>query len=88
MECRTSLYEWEMVGIIHALNIWKHYVRGNKFVLRMDHASLTHFLNQPYFNAKQARWLEMLQTYDMEIQHIPGWKNRVADALSRMEDLR
>ena len=84
VECRSSPYEREMIGIIHALNVWKHYIRGNQFVLKKDHASLTHFLNQPYFRAKQGRWLELLQTYDMIIEHIPGWKIQVADALSRM----
>ena len=34
-------------------------------------------------NARQARWLSFLSEFDMDIKHIKGKENKVADALSR-----
>ena len=62
-------------------------MRGKHFTLRTDHASLKYFLSQPYFSARQGRWLEDLQSFDMTIEHVPGWRNQVADALSRQTEL-
>jgi len=31
-----------------------------------------------------ARWLEWTQTFDLDVRHIPGNQNKVADALSRI----
>ena len=87
VERRYSTYDKELLAIVNACQTWRHYLRGTKFVLRTDHASLKFFLTQPYFTARQGRWLELLQTFDMEIEHTPGWKNQVADALSRMTEL-
>ena len=86
-ERRYSAYERELLAVVHACAIWKHYLRGREFILRTDHASLKYFLSQPYFSARQGRWLERLQEFHMQIEHVPGWRNLVADALSRMSEL-
>jgi hypothetical protein len=36
---------------------------------------------------RQARWMEVLENYDFELEHIPGHTNTVADLLSRRSDL-
>ena len=86
-ERRYSTYARELLAIVHACNTWRHYLRGRKFTLKTDHVSLRFFLKQPYFSARQGRWLEILQEFDMEIEHVPGWRNQVADALSRMTEI-
>ena len=49
----------------------------------MDHISLKYFFSQTNLNARQAKWLSFLSEFDMEIKHIKGKENRIADALSR-----
>ena len=39
--------------------------------------------DQPTLNSRQARWLEFLCEFDLEIKHIKGKENKVANALNR-----
>ena len=48
-----------------------------------DHSALVNIFTGPPPTAKLARWLEKLSDFDMEVVHIKGIANRVADALSR-----
>jgi hypothetical protein len=60
----------ELVVIVHALKMCRHYLMGKKFELRIDHCDLKHFFGQPTLNSRQTRWLEFLSEYDFEIKHI------------------
>jgi hypothetical protein len=48
-----------------------------------DHCGLKYLFDQPWLNARQARWMALISEFDFEIKHIKGKENRVADALSR-----
>lgn len=87
-ELNYSVYDKESLAVVHALKLWRHYLLGAKFTLRTDHASLLYIQQQPQLNARQARWMQLLQEFDMVIQYAPGSTNTVADALSRRPDLR
>lgn len=76
----------ELSGIVHALNIWRHYLDGQKITVFTDHEALKYIQQQPKLNQRQARWLQHIQSYDLNIQHMPGRLNLVADALSRRPD--
>ena len=82
-EQRYSAYDLELAVVIHALKMWRHYLMGRKFLLLIDHHSLTSYFNQPTLNARQARWADFLSGFDFDIKHLKGKENRVADALSR-----
>ena len=45
--------------------------------------SLKYLFDQPYLNARKARWLDFLSEYHFELKHIKGKENKVADALSQ-----
>ena len=76
-------HDLELVAIVHALKMWRHYLLGRKFVLMTDHCGLRHMFNQPKLNARQARWMSLLSEFEFEIKHIKGQKNKVVSALSR-----
>ena len=80
-EKKYATHDIELAAIVHALKMWRHYLMGKRFELRIDHCGLKYLFDQP--NARQARWLEFLCEFDFEIKHINGKENRVADALSR-----
>jgi hypothetical protein len=73
----------ELAAIVHALNMWRHYLLGRRFVLMTDHSELRYLFDQPKLDVRQARWMALLSEFDFEIKHIKGKENRVVDALSR-----
>jgi hypothetical protein len=68
--------------IVHVLRIWRHYLVGRKFELKIDHHGFQHIFMQSNLNARQRRWSELLSEYDFDISYIKGTINRVEDALS------
>jgi hypothetical protein len=78
-----ATHDLELLAIIYALKVWRHYLVGRKFELRTDHRGLQHIFMQSDLNARERRWSELLIEYDFEITYIKGRVNRVAEALSR-----
>ncbi|XP_042472257.1 uncharacterized protein LOC122054906 [Zingiber officinale] len=73
----------ELVAVIFALKIWRHYVYGERCEIFTDHKSLKYFFTQKELNMRQRRWLELVKDYDCSINYHPGRANVMADALSR-----
>ena len=76
-------HDLELVAVVHALKIWRHYLIGNKCQIFMDHKSLKYIFTQPDLNLRQRRWLELIKDYDLSVQYNLGKANVVADTLSR-----
>ncbi|GBO32286.1 Retrovirus-related Pol polyprotein from transposon 297 [Araneus ventricosus] len=73
----------ELLAIVKSIEHFHHYLYGQKFLLRTDHASLRWLLNFREPEGQIARWIQRLQEYDFEIQHRKGTSHGNADALSR-----
>jgi hypothetical protein len=76
-------HDLELVVIVHALNIWRHYIIGKRCEVHSDLKSLKYIFTQPDLNLRQRRWLELIKDYDLGINYHPGKANVVEDALSR-----
>ena len=76
-------HDLELAVIIHALNMWRHYLLGRRFILMSDHNGLRYLFDQPNINVRQARWLTTLSEFDFEIRYIKGKENKVVDVLGR-----
>ena len=85
-EQNYGISDKEALAIVDCLRTWRQYVEGSKGIVITDHAALTHLRTQPSLNRRQARWVELLTNYDMELKYAPGPHNVVADALSRRPD--
>jgi hypothetical protein len=73
----------ELLAVVYFMKHFRPYLLGRKFLVRTDHAALKWLRNMPEPVGQQARWLELLEEYDFEIEHRPGKKHANADALSR-----
>jgi hypothetical protein len=75
----------ELVAVVHALKIWRHYIMGTKCQVYTNHKRLKYIFTQKDLNLRQRHWLELIKDYDLEINYHPGKANLVADALSGKE---
>ena len=85
-ECLQSTYNKEMLAIMHALTKWRQYLLGSKFLIRTNHNSLQHLLQEKTLTTKQQKWIKKISTFDMDILHKKGKDNVVADFLSRKDE--
>ncbi|XP_063948101.1 uncharacterized protein LOC135152195 [Daucus carota subsp. sativus] len=86
-EQRYPTHDLELVAIVFALKVWRHYLYGEKCEIFTDHKSLKYIFTQKELNMRQRRWLELIKDYGCTISYHPGKANVVADALSRKERL-
>jgi hypothetical protein len=78
-----SIYEKEMLAILHAIDLWCPYLLGQCFQIKTDHKSLNYFLEQRISSSEQQKWVTKIFGYDYEIIYKNGKDIVVADTLSR-----
>lgn len=83
-----SIYEKEAMAILEALKKWRHYLLGNKLIIKTDQQSLKYMMSQRLVEGIQHKLLLKLMEYDYTIEYKAGKENVVADALSRSPNLR
>ena len=76
-------HDLELVAVVFALKIWRHYLYGEKCRIYTVHKSLKYLITQKELNLRQRRWLELFKDYDCIIDYHLGKANVVVDALSR-----
>jgi hypothetical protein len=73
---------------MQATKQWRTYLAGRKFTIYTDHMPLRYLRNKEHLPHRHADYLDWLSMFDFEVHYKPGKLNRVADALSRREDLK
>jgi hypothetical protein len=61
------IYEKEMLAILHAVELWRPYLLGQRFQIKTDHQSLKYFLEQRISSQEQQKWVTKLFGYDYDI---------------------
>ena len=82
-EKNYSATEKELLAVVFAVEYFRVYLLGRKFLLFTDHNALR-WLHSAEPKGRRARWIMDLQEYEFEVQHRPGAQNSNADALSRL----
>ena len=81
---KWSTFVKEGYAIYYAIKKWRHYLEDAEILLKGDAKSLHKFLNGRTDNVKLDRWSLELQGRNIQVEHIPGHKNKAADCLSRL----
>ena len=84
-----SQLDREALAIVFGLDKFRIYLYGRRFTILSDHKPLQHILSPraptPTLAAQRLqRWAIMLSGFQYDLQHVPGVRNVVADALSRL----
>jgi hypothetical protein len=62
-----SIYEKEMLAILHAIDIWHPYLLGQHFQIKKDHQNLKYFMEQHISSLEKQKWVTKIFGYDYEI---------------------
>lgn len=82
-----STFGRELTAMKMAVQYFRHFLEGRRFVIFTDHRPLTHALTTTS-NSRlphEERYLRFVAEFTTDIRHISGRDNVVADALSRVE---
>lgn len=74
----------EMLAGIETMLCHWNILQGTKFRWYTDHKGLVTLLAQRNLSGRQAHWLEKISEFDFEVVYVPGAKNILSDALSRI----
>ena len=82
----------ELLAVVHALRVFKHYLLGSNaprpagctsdFDLRTDNQAITWLKTNRHLNKMYVRWLDDIADFNFDVTHVPGAKNP-SDPLSR-----
>ena len=73
----------ELLAVVYYVKAFRMYLLGRPFLVRTDHSALQWLRRTPEPIGQQARWCEILEEFQFDIQHRPGRSHTNADALSR-----
>ena len=62
----------ELLAVVTLMKHFKHYLLGQKFIIRTDHAPLIWLRNFKEPEGLIARWISIIETYNYTIQYRPG----------------
>ncbi len=83
-EQNYSTIEKEALAMVFATKTFRVYLLGSRFKILSDHKPLKWLFSVKEPSSRLVRWRLKLQEFEYDIEHIPGRKNSVADALSRL----
>ena len=83
-ERNYSVTEKEGLAVKKALEYFRSYLDGRKFIVFTDHQALTYIRGLKEARGRLARWQEYLLSFDMEVKYRPGPTMKAPDAISRL----
>ena len=82
-EKNYTITELKCLALVFALHKWHTILLGRKIRIHTDHKALKFVSLCVNTSERIARWLSFIQEFDLEIIHVPGKNNEIADTLSR-----
>ena len=82
-EYNYPTHDLDLMAIVFALKIWRHYLYDEQFEVFSYHNILKYIFTQRDLNMRQCRWMEYLEDFDFTLHYHLGKVNVVADALNR-----
>eukprot|EP01018_Ginkgo_biloba_P004724 Gb_28015 [translate_table: standard] len=75
-EKKYPIFDQELLAIIHAIKIWKHYLKNNEFEVITDHKPLVSFPPKAELGSKQYRWAMIFEEFKPKLTYQAGKRKR------------
>lgn len=82
-ERNYSTTEREALAVVWALNKFRGYIEGAEIIIGTDHQPLKWLFSLKTPIGRLARWVMLVQSFNLSVNYTPGKINVVADTLSR-----
>lgn len=82
-EMSYSISELELLAMHFGITKLRHFLQGTHFIVKTDHQALVFLRTAVLTSPRLARLTLALQEFSYDVEYVPGWKNYLADALSR-----
>lgn len=79
-----SVYDRELLAIVHVVTKWSQYLLGQKVIIRTDQRVFKFLMEQKVHTNSKLMWLTKLMPFNYVIEYKRGAQNKVVDALSRV----
>ena len=84
-ENNYSTKKQEALGMVYAVQKFRHYLLGTPFVFYVDHQALLYLVNKPIIQGRISQWLLLVQEFTFKIVVRPGKSHVSADHLLRIK---
>ncbi|GBM34139.1 Retrovirus-related Pol polyprotein from transposon 17.6, partial [Araneus ventricosus] len=84
-ERNYSTTEREALAVVWALSKFRGYIEGSKIIVESDHQPLKWVMKLNSPSGRSARWSLQIQSFNLNLEYIPGKSNVIADMLSRLD---
>jgi hypothetical protein len=81
-ENNYTTIEKEGLAMTYVVKKFRHYLLGNNFIFFMDHQVLLYLVNKPIITCRIARWLLLIQEFDIKVIFKLGHLHFLPDQLS------
>ena len=86
-QSKMSAFDKELEGIRLGVKHFRPHIAGKKVIIRTDHRPIVDLARQKHLSARLYRIYELLGTFDITIEYVPGKCNNISDALSRSSEM-
>ena len=87
-EANYASWKGELAVLVAGIRKFYKFLSYDRFVVRTDSSVLKYLVTMKNPTGITFRWLQFLQDYQFEVEHIKGVNNHLADAISRLLDLQ
>ena len=83
-QCNYTTTEREAMGMVYSVQKFRHYLLGYSFVFHVDHDALKYMINKPQLSGQIARWVLLVQEFNLTIHVQPGKKYANGNHLAQL----
>nr|XP_009803797.1 PREDICTED: uncharacterized protein LOC104249118 [Nicotiana sylvestris] len=87
VQMNYTVTEQELLAIVYSFEKFQAYLLGSKVIVYTYHVALRYLMTNKDVKPRLIRWALLVKEFDFEVKDRKGTQNKVADHLSRLEEV-